>query len=70
MKRVNWDRSEIQVPTVAMGCMRMADLSVGMAAQMIDTAMEEGVDFFDHADISLTKEEWYGIYMATGNILP
>lgn len=51
MKRVNWGSSEIQVPAVAMGCMRMADLSAGMAAQMIDTAMEEGADFFDHADI-------------------
>lgn len=51
MKKVNWGSSSIQVPAVVMGCMRLTELSVSEAAKMIDTAMELGVTFFDHADI-------------------
>lgn len=51
MKKVNWGSSSIQVPAVVMGCMRLTELSVSEAAKMIDTAMESGVTFFDHADI-------------------
>lgn len=51
MKKVNWGSSSIQVPAIVMGCMRMTELSVSEAARMVDTAMEAGVAFFDHADI-------------------
>lgn len=51
MKRVNWGDSSIQVPAVVMGCMRMSDISVRDAARMIEAALEEQVNFFDHADI-------------------
>ncbi|WP_206539790.1 aldo/keto reductase [Paenilisteria newyorkensis] len=39
------------VPEIALGCMRMADLSKDDAAKMINTAMDAGINFFDHADI-------------------
>lgn len=51
MKNVKWGNSAVQVPAIVMGCMRMADLSVSEAAKMVDIAMAEKVNFFDHADI-------------------
>lgn len=51
MKQVNWGATGIKVPAVAMGCMRMADVEVTDAVHMIEKAVEEGVNFFDHADI-------------------
>ena len=51
MKQVNWGTTGIKVPAVAMGCMRMAGLEVKDAVNMIEKSVEEGVNFFDHADI-------------------
>ena len=39
------------VPTVAVGCMRIADKTETEAAAFIDTALSHGANFFDHADI-------------------
>ena len=36
---------------IALGCMRMAALSTNEAEKLIRTAQENGIDFFDHADI-------------------
>ena len=44
-------KSGMQVPAVAVGCMRMAGKTVEEARALIDSAMEEGANFFDHADI-------------------
>ncbi len=38
-------------PALVLGCMRMAALSTAEAAQTIAAALEEEIDFFDHADI-------------------
>lgn len=51
MKQVNWGTTGIKVPAIAMGCMRMANVEVTDAVHMIEKAVEEGVNFFDHADI-------------------
>lgn len=51
MKKVNWGATGNKVPAIAMGCMRMAGVEVNDAAYMIEKALEEGVNFFDHADI-------------------
>jgi len=51
MKKINFGSSSVQVSAIAMGCMRLRDLSVESAVKIIDTAMEEGINFFDHADI-------------------
>jgi len=39
------------VPVVAVGCMRINRLSKPEAEKFIRTALEEGANFFDHADI-------------------
>lgn len=51
MKKVNWGVSGKKVPAIAVGCMRMNGVSLKQAAELIDKAMEQEVNFFDHADI-------------------
>lgn len=51
MRKMRLGRSSMEVPVLAAGCMRMADKSVGEAAAFIDTALANGMNFFDHADI-------------------
>ena len=49
MKTINIVNGPQQASAVILGCMRMPALSVKDAAEMIRTAAEEGVNFFDHA---------------------
>jgi predicted oxidoreductase len=39
------------VPELAMGCMRIADLAPDALDALIATALELGINFFDHADV-------------------
>lgn len=41
----------LQVSRIALGCMRMAALSEQEASRVLETSLEEGINFFDHADI-------------------
>jgi|UniRef100_A0A7V3RDB8 predicted oxidoreductase len=43
--------SEIEASEIALGCMRIADLSVKDVSKLISVALEEKINFFDHADI-------------------
>ena len=49
MKTINVTGGPQNVSAIILGCMRMPALSVQAAADMIRTAAEEGVNFFDHA---------------------
>lgn len=51
MKKVNWGNSGQEVSAIAIGCMRMSRVPLKQAAELVDAAMEKGVNFFDHADI-------------------
>lgn len=51
MKKVNWGNSGQEVSAIAVGCMRMSRVPLKQAAELVDAAMERGVNFFDHADI-------------------
>lgn len=51
MYNIELGKSGLQVPTVAVGCMRISDMSNKEVSAFIDTALENGVNFFDHADI-------------------
>lgn len=44
-------KSELEVSRVSLGCMRMSQLSKQEASRVIQSAVEVGIDFFDHADI-------------------
>lgn len=51
MYNINFGKSGIQVPTIAVGCMRISDMSEKEVSAFVDTALENGANFFDHADI-------------------
>ena len=49
MKTINVVNGPQKVSSIILGCMRMPALKVEDAAEMIRTAAEEGINFFDHA---------------------
>ena len=49
MEKLNIVNGPQNVSNIVLGCMRMPALSVQDAADMIRTAWEEGINFFDHA---------------------
>ncbi len=51
MYNINLGKSDLSVPTVAVGCMRIAEMSEKEISAFIDTALEHSANFFDHADI-------------------
>lgn len=51
MRTIQLGSSDLQVPVIAVGCMRMNGLSQTEAEKFIRTAMDNGANFFDHADI-------------------
>ncbi|WP_309122282.1 aldo/keto reductase [Paenibacillus sp.] len=51
MRTIPLGQSSLQVPVVAVGCMRITSLDKTGAERFVRTAMEEGANFFDHADI-------------------
>ena len=51
MKYVALGKSGKQASAILCGCMRYNELSAGELAGLIQTAVEEGVTLFDHADI-------------------
>jgi predicted oxidoreductase len=51
MKNIKIANTDISVSNIIMGCMRLNRLSKGDAEKLIRTAMDEGINFFDHADI-------------------
>lgn len=51
MKTIQLGKSGLSVPVIAVGCMRMSGLSTADAERFVQTALELGANFFDHADI-------------------
>lgn len=51
MRTMKLGASTLNVPVVAVGCMRLHALSSQDAQQFLHTALEQGANFFDHADI-------------------
>ncbi len=51
MKKIMIGKDRITAPEIALGCFRMHTLTVKEAALLIQTALEQGINFFDHADI-------------------
>lgn len=44
-------QTDLNVSRLALGCMRIAGKTVEEVESLIDTALENGINFFDHADI-------------------
>lgn len=51
MYSIDFGKSGIQVPAIAVGCMRISDMNEKEVSAFIDTALGLGANFFDHADI-------------------
>lgn len=51
MKTVKLGKSNLSVPSVSVGCMRLASLDDARAEHFIGTAISKGFTHFDHADI-------------------
>ena len=51
MKYVKLGQTELQVPAIVAGCMRLSRLDEMAAARHIENAVAQGVNYFDHADI-------------------
>ncbi|MBD3921309.1 aldo/keto reductase family oxidoreductase [Paenibacillus sp. PR3] len=51
MRKIQLGTSNLEVPVVAVGCMRINSLNKPEAERFVQTALEQGANFFDHADI-------------------
>lgn len=51
MREIQLGTSGLSVPTIAVGCMRINGLKPAEAERFVQTALDEGAYFFDHADI-------------------
>jgi predicted oxidoreductase len=51
MRTIPLGKSELQVPVIAVGCMRIQKLDQPAAEKFIKTALDLGANFFDHADV-------------------
>ncbi len=51
MYNIELGKSGLQVPTVAVGCMRISNMNETEASAFVNKAVENGAVFFDHADI-------------------
>lgn len=51
MRKINLGGSDLEVSVLGLGCMRMFEKPVDQAAEAIQSAVDTGINFFDHADI-------------------
>lgn len=51
MRTIKLGTTALEVPVVAVGCMRIDSLSKTDAERFVQAALDEGANFFDHADI-------------------
>lgn len=57
--------TKINASVVSLGCMRMRDLDEKRTAEIMDCALENGINYFDHADIygKGKSEQLFGDYL-------
>jgi predicted oxidoreductase len=62
MYNIEFGKSGLSVPTVAVGCMRISHLEEKQVDEFVATALENNANFFDHADIygAGKSEEFFG----------
>ena len=51
MEYLTLQQTDLKVSKIALGCMRIADKSIEEVEELVKTALESGINFFDHADI-------------------
>lgn len=51
MKKIVLGNSSLQVPNIAVGCMRINSIDSQKAEAFVQKSLELGANFFDHADV-------------------
>jgi len=51
MNKIKVSNSNLIIPEIALGCMRISEMSKDQVDNLVNTALDEGINFFDHADI-------------------
>ena len=51
MKNIILGTSDIKASNIGLGCMRIADMEKNDVNRLLNVALDEGINFFDHADI-------------------
>lgn len=51
MKKIKLGNSNLSVSEIGLGCMRISDMDPSGVEKLYNTAIEQGINFFDHADI-------------------
>ena len=51
MKTIHIANTDLDVSEISLGCMRISGMTKGEVAHLLNTALENGITFFDHADI-------------------
>lgn len=69
MKAIELSTTGKKIPAIALGCMRIDNLDNDRLCHYIDTCMELGINFFDHADIyggGICEEKFSTAFSQTG----
>jgi len=66
MKNIKIANGELTVSEIALGCWKINKLSITEASRLIGTALDEGINYFDHADVygGGQSEEVFGLASA------
>jgi len=51
MKYIQVPETDLNISEISLGCMRIADMTNEELSKLVHTALDEGINFFDHADI-------------------
>ena len=51
MKNIKLSNNEMNASEISLGCMRISSMTNQEISTLIHTAMDEGINFFDHADV-------------------
>jgi predicted oxidoreductase len=51
MKTIRIPNSDLNVSEIALGCMRLSQLTNLQISTLVHTALDQGINFFDHADV-------------------
>ncbi|MFR1449351.1 MAG: aldo/keto reductase [Beduini sp.] len=51
MEYIKIKNTDLNVSRIALGCMRISNMDIASLEKLITTALDLGINFFDHADI-------------------
>src|SRR5215212_8652151 len=51
MKYIKVPNTDMSASEISLGCMRISELQNHEISRLIHTALDEGINFFDHADV-------------------